>query len=178
MTLEPNARRRLHLVCATTRDPELMMELRQVLEEESMSFLPSADLLRSIALCAAWLLHIAAAAGGPVLAPLGVALAVFAVGAALFACGWLGGGDVKLLAAAALWAGPAGLPQLLILTGVIGGALALFLLNPAGRQLAFAARMMIGGGVPPAGTGIETPVPYGVAIAGAALFAILRPYFG
>ncbi|HEX5454034.1 MAG TPA: prepilin peptidase [Stellaceae bacterium] len=131
-----------------------------------------------IALCAAWLLHIAAAAGGPVLAPLGVALAVFAVGAALFACGWLGGGDVKLLAAAALWAGPAGLPQLLILTGVIGGALALFLLNPAGRQLAFVARMMIGGGVPPAGAGFETPVPYGVAIAGAALFAILRPYFG
>ena len=40
MTLEPNARRRLHLVCATTRDPELMMELRQVLEEESMSFVP------------------------------------------------------------------------------------------------------------------------------------------
>lgn len=51
MTLEPNARRRLHLVCATTRDPELMMELRQVLEEESMSFVPSADLLRAIALC-------------------------------------------------------------------------------------------------------------------------------
>lgn len=53
MSLEPNARRRLRLVCATTRDPELMMELRQVLEEDSMSFVPSADLLREIALCAA-----------------------------------------------------------------------------------------------------------------------------
>ena len=53
MSIEPNARRRLQLVCATTRDPELMMELRQVLEEDQMSFVPSADLLRDIALCAA-----------------------------------------------------------------------------------------------------------------------------
>jgi hypothetical protein len=30
-----------------------MLELRQVLEEDSMSFVPSADLLREIALCAA-----------------------------------------------------------------------------------------------------------------------------
>jgi hypothetical protein len=52
MSLEPNARQRLQLVCATTRDPELMMELRQALEEDSMSFVPSADLLRAIALCA------------------------------------------------------------------------------------------------------------------------------
>ena len=53
MSIEPNARRRLQLVCATTRDPELLTELRQVLEEDSMSFVPSADLLREIALCAA-----------------------------------------------------------------------------------------------------------------------------
>jgi hypothetical protein len=53
MSIEPNARRRLRLVCATTRDPELLTELRQVLEEDPMSFVPSADLLREIALCAA-----------------------------------------------------------------------------------------------------------------------------
>jgi hypothetical protein len=53
MSLEPHARRRLRLVCATTRDPELLTELRQVLEEDPMSFVPSADLLRDIALCAA-----------------------------------------------------------------------------------------------------------------------------
>jgi hypothetical protein len=51
--LEPNARRRLRLVAATSRDPELVNELRQVLEEDRMSFVPSADLLRDIALCAA-----------------------------------------------------------------------------------------------------------------------------
>lgn len=53
MSLEPHARRRLQLVCATTRDPELFTELRQVLEEDPMSFVPSAELLRDIALCAA-----------------------------------------------------------------------------------------------------------------------------
>jgi hypothetical protein len=53
MSLEPHARRRLQLVCATTRDPDLLTELRQVLEEDPMSFVPSAELLREIALCAA-----------------------------------------------------------------------------------------------------------------------------
>jgi len=53
MSIEPNARRRLHLVYATTRDPDLAKELRQVLEEDPMSFVPSADLLRAIALCGA-----------------------------------------------------------------------------------------------------------------------------
>jgi hypothetical protein len=52
MSIEPNARRRLRLVAATTRDPELMKDLRQVLEEDQMSFVPSADLLRRIVMCA------------------------------------------------------------------------------------------------------------------------------
>src|SRR5215204_3991694 len=53
MSIEPNARRRLQLVYATTRDPELLKDLRQVLGEDEMSFAPSADLLRDIALCVA-----------------------------------------------------------------------------------------------------------------------------
>lgn len=52
--LEPNPRRRLRLVAATSRDLELVKDLRQALEEDDpMSFVPSADLLRDIALCAA-----------------------------------------------------------------------------------------------------------------------------
>ena len=70
------------------------------------------------------------------LGAIGCALAVFLVGAVLFARGWLGGGDVKLLTAATLWAGPAGTPALLVLTGVLGGVLALFLLMPFGSQIA------------------------------------------
>ena len=53
MSIEPNARRRLQMVYATTRDPELRHDLRQALEEDPMSFVPSADLLRDIALCTA-----------------------------------------------------------------------------------------------------------------------------
>jgi hypothetical protein len=53
MSIEPNARRRLQLVAATSRDPELVQDLRQVLEEDPMAFVPSAELLRAIALCGA-----------------------------------------------------------------------------------------------------------------------------
>lgn len=53
MSIEPNARRRLQLVVATTRDPALRTELSQVIKDDPMSFVPSADLLRDIALCAA-----------------------------------------------------------------------------------------------------------------------------
>src|SRR5579864_2895555 len=77
--------------------------------------------LLPIALCALWPVYFAAAPslyGG--LAAIGCALAVFVVGAFMFARGWLGGGDVKLLSAATLWAGPAGTPQLLLLTGMLG----------------------------------------------------------
>jgi hypothetical protein len=52
MSLEPNARRRMQLVYATTRDPQLRKDLRTVLEDQQMSFAPSAELLREIAMCA------------------------------------------------------------------------------------------------------------------------------
>ena len=96
----------------------------------------------------------------------------------LFARGWLGGGDVKLLAAATLWVGPAGTPSLLLLTSVLGGALALFLLLPLGGQIAVAARGMLGQPPISAERGLAMPIPYGVAIAGAALIVILTPHFG
>src|SRR5678815_2587985 len=84
--------------------------------------------LLPIVLCALWPVYFAFAPSFyGALTSIGCALAVFLVGAVLFARGWLGGGDVKLLSAATLWAGPAGTPTLLMLTGVLGGALALFL---------------------------------------------------
>jgi conjugal transfer/entry exclusion protein len=52
--IEPNARRRLQLIAATSRDAALVKDLRQVLgEDHTMSFVPSAELLRDVALCAA-----------------------------------------------------------------------------------------------------------------------------
>ncbi len=135
--------------------------------------------LLPILLCLLWPVYFA---GEPslsgALAAVGCALAVFVVGAILFARGYLGGGDVKLLSAATLWAGPAGTPALLMLTGVFGGALALFLLLPFGNQIAAAARFMLGQPALPPKRGLAIPVPYGIAIAGAALVVVLSPHFG
>jgi len=135
--------------------------------------------LLPILLVALWPFYFAAAPSWyGALASIGCTLAVFFVGAVLFARGWLGGGDVKLLSAATLWAGPAGTPELLLLTGVLGGALALFLLMPFGGQLVMAARGLLGQPGFDAGHGRKASVPYGVAIAGAALIVTLHPYLG
>ena len=109
----------------------------------------------------------------------GCALAVFLGGAVLFARGWLGGGDVKLLSAATLWAGAPQALGLLVVTGLLGGALALILLSPFGR-IAPAARRLLGPpDTPPSHPGAPepaVPVPYGVAIAGAGLIVVVSPH--
>jgi prepilin peptidase CpaA len=132
-----------------------------------------------IMLVALWPIYFAAVAPSfyGALAAMGCAVAVFIGGAILFSRGLLGGGDVKLLSAATLWAGPSGTLDLLLWTGVLGGALALFLLMPFGMQVAAAARGMLGQPPITAERGLSTPVPYGVAIAGAALITTLHPYF-
>jgi prepilin peptidase CpaA len=130
-------------------------------------------------LCALWPVHVAtmplAVAPG---AALLCALPTFLCGAVLFARGVIGGGDVKLLAAAVLWAGPGGFVALLVTSGVFGGVLAMLLLMPATAPLMTALRTA--GATPEAGaaTGLRAPVPYGVAIAAAALLVTLPPYLG
>lgn len=92
--------------------------------------------------------------------------AVFAAGAILFTRGVCGGGDVKLLAAAALWAGVDGVWQLLLVTALAGGALAAALLF--GRYLPIDNLS----GLKPWMRRLLSPnegVPYGVAIAAAAV---------
>jgi len=54
---------------------------------------------------------------------LGIALAAFALLAGLFALGAMGGGDVKLLTALALWIPPLLFLQLLIVMALVGGIL-------------------------------------------------------
>jgi prepilin peptidase CpaA len=124
-------------------------------------------------LCVAWPVHFAAAPSlfGAMTA-VGCALAVFIVGAALFARGFLGGGDVKLLTAATCT------PSLLVLTGILGGVLTLFLLLPFGAQLAAAGRALLGPAAIAAEHDTAKTVPYGVAIAGAALIVVLSPHLG
>ena len=87
----------------------------------------------------------ALATGVDPLAGLATGLATFAAGAALFALGWFGGGDVKLLAATALWAGPVYLPALLVIVLLSGGAFAMiewFRLGHVCRRLANAGRVV------------------------------------
>lgn len=64
-------------------------------------------------------------AGGLALWPdvawqVGIALAAFTVAAGLFAIGQMGGGDVKLIAALALWFPPDAFLQMLIIMAVLG----------------------------------------------------------
>ena len=80
----------------------------------------------------------------------GAALVVFAAGAALFALGAWGGGDVKLCAALALLTGFAGLPRFLFVMALAGGVIALAVLVLKGRKG-------------------DRRVPYGLAIATAGL---------
>jgi prepilin peptidase CpaA len=112
------------------------------------------------------------------LAAAGGGLAVFLAGALLHARGLVGGGDVKLFAAAALWAGSDRLPALLLVTGLCGGALSLLLLSPLGRRFGRDRRATSGAAEPAVPDRRTVAVPYGAAIAGAALFVTLPAVWG
>jgi prepilin peptidase CpaA len=91
---------------------------------------------------------------------------VLTIGFAMFAMNFLGGGDVKMLAAASLWAGPKMIATLLLFTSFAGGILALVFAMAA----LYRAKKMRH--EPKSETEIQadipwhkTPVPYGVAIA-------------
>lgn len=60
---------------------------------------------------------------------LGVGIAALVAGMIMFSLRWIGGGDAKLFAAAALWLGWPALPVYLGVTGIAGGALAVGLLS-------------------------------------------------
>ena len=91
---------------------------------------------------------------------LGVAFAAFVVFAGLFALRMMGGGDVKLLTALALWVDPTNFIRLLIIMALVGGALTIVMgvnhvLRKRKEKLA---------------------IPYGVAIATAGLWIIGTQY--
>jgi prepilin peptidase CpaA len=90
--------------------------------------------------------------------------AVFGAGALAFSVGAMGGGDVKLLAAASLFAGPARELDFLTITAVVGGVLGLAIL--AGAPI---------GPADPSDQGtlrsrLRSSLPYGPAIAAGGLW--------
>jgi prepilin peptidase CpaA len=64
-----------------------------------------------------------------ILSHLGAGATVLAVAFACFAMGWVGGGDAKIAAAAALWFGFGHLLDYLVYASIFGGALTLLLLQ-------------------------------------------------
>ncbi len=117
---------------------------------------------------------------GRALASAGVALLVFLLAALCWRRGWMGGGDVKLLGAAALLIPPALVPSLILGTALCGGVL-------AGIYLSLNRLMRRSGNSTRRAASTLTrawraecwrirrrgPLPYACAIFGGSLFALL-----
>lgn len=97
---------------------------------------------------------------------LSMGLIFFLAGFAMFAFGWLGGGDAKLMAAISLWFGWGDALPFILYTTIFGAALGISLmlggyLAPVKlRTSAFGMRLFQGG----------KDMPYGIALAAGALF--------
>ena len=90
----------------------------------------------------------------------GFAIAVFAVLSVLFAMRVMGGGDVKLLTALALWIDPANFGRLVVMMALVGGVLTIAVWG----WHAFRRNQH------------KPKIPYGVAIAAAGLWIISTVY--
>ena len=93
---------------------------------------------------------------------------VFLAGLVLFVLGALGGGDVKYLAAAALWAYPVGLTNFLLITS-IGGAVVgtvYLVMARASRDGERSGKTM--------SERLARPMPYGVAISMGLAYTLVR----
>jgi prepilin peptidase CpaA len=91
---------------------------------------------------------------------LALAAIVFMVFAGLFSLGWMGGGDVKLLAALALWFPPMAILSMLVVMALLGGGvtIATVVHHRMTRRLG------------------QPEIPYGVAIVLAALWLVGERY--
>lgn len=87
---------------------------------------------------------------------IGIGLAVFAIGIGLFAMGAMGGGDVKLLGALALWLPGLDMLRLVIIMSIAGGVLTVIML--VRHKLSKSE--------------VPLEVPYGLAISLAGLWVI------
>ena len=91
---------------------------------------------------------------------LGLALLLFALFAGLFALGMMGGGDVKMLGALALWLPLPEMANLIIIMALLGGLVTIV------TVIHHRVTRRIG----------QPEIPYGVAIALAGLWVMGKPY--
>lgn len=121
-----------------------------------------------------------------------LAAVALVVGFIIFARGYAGGGDAKLFVAGSLWAGPSLFPTFLMVTAIVGGAIALGML--AHRRFARAMQERAAGtaeraegvagwhSVNPmirvyaalASVGSRRDLPYGVAIAAGGIQVVVN----
>jgi prepilin peptidase CpaA len=120
-------------------------------------------------------------------AALGLAVVVFVIGLGLFARDLIGGGDVKLIAALSLWAGPEQFVWFMLVTTLAGGVLSLVSLwyrrwgGLIDAHLAALGLHTAPGRAPvapeaPAGgsTARSVTLPYGVAIAAGGIAIVIE----
>jgi prepilin peptidase CpaA len=101
-----------------------------------------------------------------------VAAAVFVVLAATFYMGMMGGGDVKLAAALALWFTPFVTLKFLVIMSLAGGLLTLAVLLLHKKR----GKPPIEGDAPAPASAARPEVPYGVAIAIGALWILAQRF--
>jgi prepilin peptidase CpaA len=108
-------------------------------------------------------------AGHEILWHFALAALVLVVGFTFFSFGWIGGGDAKLAAAIALWLGTDSVLEYFLLAAIGGGALTIALISIRRFPLpAFA----LGWDWLTRLHHPKTGIPYGIALAGAALFIL------
>jgi prepilin peptidase CpaA len=140
-----------------------------------MAFAAASDLFTmtisnrvSVGLAAGFLIVAAASGMGwpDILSHIGAGAIVLAVAFGCFAMGWVGGGDAKVAATAALWFGFPHLMDYLLYASVFGGALTLLLLQFRQWPLPYA---LTGQAWLTKLHAKETGIPYGIALAIGAL---------
>jgi prepilin peptidase CpaA len=140
-----------------------------------MAFAAASDLFTmtisnrvSLALAAGFLLLAAASGMGfyEILMHIGAGATVLTVAFACFAMGWIGGGDAKIAAGAALWFGFGYLLNYLLYASLFGGALTLLLLQFRQWPLPYA---LVGQTWLLRLHAKESGIPYGIALAIGAL---------
>ena len=149
--------------------------IRLLLFPALMAFAAASDLFTmtisnrvSVALAAGFLILALASGMGSseILSHVGAGATVLAVAFGCFAMGWVGGGDAKVAATAALWFGFAHLMNYLLYASVFGGVLTLLLLQLRQWPLpyAFAGQAWL-----LRLHAKESGIPYGIALAIGAL---------